>query len=183
MGGSTRIGNPENAYSAASQQLNTYLYEYYNRDPERASFFASNNMAVPADPLRALGGFAVTPTGTAEDRELCHRWRWSGRQLRYVKTAVAHHAHRLTPRGFVAQHFHYGRGAVYFRREVTRAGGSFSLEPPAFYLGLLLSPFREGRGWRAWQQAALLGLSQASLAAGFFVELLHRRRQITPVPE
>jgi len=183
LGGSTRVGNPENPYSVASQQLNTYLYEYYNRDPERASFFASNNMAVPADHFRALGGFALTPTRTAEDRELCHRWRESGRQLRFVEEAVVYHSHLLTRQGFMTQHFHYGRGAVYFRRELARRGGSFRLEPLPFYLDLLRFPFRDNSGWRAWRQAVLLGLSQASLAAGFLAELLSGQHQVTAAAE
>lgn len=134
LGGSTVIGNPRNPYSLASQQLVTYLYEYYNRDPERATFFASNNMAVPADHFGALGGFALTPTGTAEDRELCHRWRQSRRQLRFVEEAVVYHSHLLTRQGFMAQHFDYGRGAVYFHRGLARQGGSLRLEPLSFYI-------------------------------------------------
>lgn len=171
LGGRTVLGNPDNPYSAASQRLNTHLYEYFNGDPERASFFASNNMALPARDFRDLGGFALTPTRTAEDRELCHRWIASGRRMRFVPEAVVSHAHRLSLTGFLAQHFHYGRGAVHYHRlRAASAAQRFRLEPPSFYLGLLGAPWRDGLGVRAWPQVGLLAVSQMANAAGFFWE-------------
>ena len=49
------------------------------------------------------------------------------------------HHHRLNLRGFLRQHFHYGRGAW---RYYTTDALSVHFESPRLYLSLLLAPFR-----------------------------------------
>jgi hypothetical protein len=80
---------------------------------------------------------------------------------------VSHH-HRLGLAGFVRQHFNYGRGARrYHERRAQRRGEPFRVEPPRFYLDLLIHPFRAARGRRAATLLVLTVLAQAANAAGF----------------
>ena len=82
IGGRTLNARSDNLYSTTSQTIIEVVYAYYNTDPNQASFFASNNLAVPADRFRAISGFDATFT-TSEDRELCDRW--------------LHHSYRMMP--------------------------------------------------------------------------------------
>ena len=172
VGGQTLNALPDNSFSAASQILIDYLYRYYNADPNCASFFASNNLALPADRFRTIGGFDRTfPLAAGEDRELCDRWRRHGYQMIYAPDAIVYHVHALTFRSFWKQHFNYGRGA--FRFHKTRARGSqrpVVLETKAFYLGIFRYPFLQTRGRRALQLAMLLAMSQGATATGMLWE-------------
>lgn len=171
VGGQMRNALPENPYSTASQFLLAYLYSYYNSDVSGARFFASMNLAMPADRFRAIGGFDTSfPTAAAEDRELCDRWLHHGYQMTYAPQAIIYHTHRLTLRSFWRQHFHYGRGAFAFHRARARRGSdSIRVEPLSFYLDLLRYPFSHDGG-RAALLAALLGLSQVANVVGFMWE-------------
>ncbi len=172
IGGRTLNALPDNPYSTASQLLIAYLYTYYNADSDRARFFASNNLAMPADRFHAIGGFDMTYTRTAaEDRELCDRWLHHGYRMAYAPEALVYHAHALTFRTFLRQHFNYGCGAFRFRQaRAQRACGRIRLEPFSFYLNLLLYPFSQAQGWRALFLAVLLGVSQVANAVGFLGE-------------
>lgn len=175
LGGRTVNALPHNRYSSASQHLIDYLYAYFNSTPGRVPLFASNNLALPAGSLRALGGFDERfGAAAAEDRDLCRRWYDAGHGLAYVPDAIVGHAHDLDLRGFLRQHFHYGRGAL--RYHSLRDGrGHGSIEPWAFYRDLVLHPFaREVE--KPLVLSALLALSQAANAAGFFSQLLASRR-------
>jgi len=176
IGGRTLNALPDNLYSTASQLLIAYLYTYYNADSDRARFFASNNLAMPADRFHAIGGFDTTYTRTAaEDRELCDRWLHHGYRMTYAPEALVYHAHALTLRTFLRQHFNYGRGAFRFRQaRAQRARGRIRLEPFSFYLNLLLYPFSQVQGRRALLVAALLGVSQWANATGFLWEWTNR---------
>lgn len=173
VGGWTVNALRHSAWSEASQLLLEYINEYYNGPRDRgANFFASNNLAMSRRGFHELGGFdASFGTAAGEDRDLCARWRASGRAFAYAPAAVVHHAHALGVRGFVRQHFAYGRGAHTFRVRHTRRRGRVRVEPLAFYTALLRYPFRRAGAWRAARLAALMGLSQVANAAGFFWEL------------
>ena len=173
IGGRTFNALPENPYSTASQLLIDYLYAYYNTDSNRASFFTSNNLALPVDRFRAIGGFDSTfPRAAGEDRELCDRWLHHGHRLIYAPEAVVYHAHALSLRTFWRQHVNYGRGAFYFRRVRAKRGrNGLRLEPFSFYVDLLRYPFPQTQQHRqALWLAALLGTAQVANAAGFFWE-------------
>ena len=179
VGGHTANALHHNRCSAASQLLVQYLYEYYNADPARPSFFASNNMALPRDAFLDVGGFDAALTRAAgEDRELCDRWRHLGRGLTYAPEAVVYHYHDLTAWQFCCQHFRYGRAAFYFRQKrVQRGSGHIAIEPLSFYANLLRYPFaQEGRPGAAVLSALLL-LSQVANAAGFGWERAMARPQ------
>jgi GT2 family glycosyltransferase len=127
VGGRTLNGLPANPWAATSQVIVGMAYAFYNADPSAPRFFASNNMAVPADVFAAVGGFR---TGgfrvAAEDRELCDRWRHAGHGLAYEPRAVVAHAHALGFGGFCRQHFRYGRGALHYHQaRAARRSGRF----------------------------------------------------------
>lgn len=106
IGGRTLNALPSNLYSTASQVLIDYLYMYYNIRSSRSSFFASNNLALPADRFHALGGFDTTfPLAAGEDREFCDRWLHHGYEMIYAPEALVYYAHKLTLPKFWRQHF------------------------------------------------------------------------------
>ena len=171
IGGAVENALPDNPYSTASQLLASYLYTYYNVNPDQPRFFTSNNMAVAAEHFHAVGGFdAGLPRAAAEDRELCDRWLHLGRPMTYAPEAIIRHAHRLTLRTFWRQHFNYGRGAHYFHAtRAQRGDGRIRVEPWTFYSRLLRYPWTVNCR-QPYRQAALLFLSQAANALGFFWE-------------
>ena len=177
LGGRTINELASNPYSTVSQLVVDYLYAHWNSDPEHATFFTSNNFALPGKCFHAVGGFDAGWTRAAgEDRELCDRLISRGYRLVYAPEALVHHAHPLTFRKFWWQHFDYGRGAyglhqVRARRDPTRSG----LEPLAFYLRMLCYPFARTQGRKAVLLATLLAVAQAANAAGFFWERLSYR--------
>ena len=145
-------------------------YDYYNADPHNARFFSSNNLACDAAAFRGLGGFDPA-FRTSEDRDLCDRWRASGRALVFAPDALVGHAHRMGLAGFARQHVGYGRGACrLMRARQARAPGTPTLEL-GFYTGLLPRIARLIRGRRnqpaLW---ALLLVWQLANTAGFFLE-------------
>jgi glycosyltransferase involved in cell wall biosynthesis len=180
IGGRTLNALPENSYSKASQVLIDYLYTYHNADPNRASFLTSNNLAMPADRFRAVGGFdAEWLRAAAEDRELCDRWLCYGNRLIYAPEALVYHAHPLTFRTFWQQHFNYGRGAFYFHRaRAFRGQCRLRIERLKFYSGLLRYPSSQPCGRQALLLAKLLCIAQVANAGGFFWESVASRRRL-----
>jgi len=177
IGGAVANSLTDNPYTAASQQLVSYLFAYYNANPDRPRFFTSNNMAVAAAAFRAAGGFDVAlPRAAAEDRELCDRWLHQKRPMASAPEALVRHAHPLTLRTFWRQHFNYGCGAHYFHRtRARRGGGPLRVEPWRFYADLLRYPFTVADP-RPLRQATLLFVAQAANALGFFAERLRAGR-------
>jgi len=176
IGGRTVNALTGNLYSAASQVLIAYLYDYFNAGEEKIWFLASCNLAIPSEAYRSVGGFdSGFPRPAAEDRDFCDRLRLQGYSMSYAADAVVNHRHTLAPATFWRQHFEYGRGAHRFRRAHRgRSGRSIRLEPFGFYSGMMLYPFRRGGGGRPVRLAALLALSQAANASGFLWEWLVR---------
>jgi GT2 family glycosyltransferase len=170
--GQTLNALPDNLYATASQLLVSYLYAYFNADPDQARFWTSNNLALPADRFQAIGGFDPTfPVAGGEDREFCDRWLYHGYRVIYAPEVVVHHAHALTPRTFWQQHFRYGRGAFRFHQmRAQRSQGRIRREPLPFYLQLVRYPFSHEPSWRAVRCAALLVMAQVANAGGFFWE-------------
>lgn len=176
VGGLTLNSLTAKLYSTASQMLVHYLYDYYNAVPEQARFFASNNLAVPADRFRAIGGFDSDFTqATAEDREFCARWLHNGYRMTYAPEIIVYHAHALTLAGFWRQHFRYGYGAFHFHRaRAQKASSRIKVEPLAFYLGMLRYPFLHARSSQPVLLATLMIVSQLANAAGFVCEAAGR---------
>lgn len=176
IGGRTLNALPNNLYSTASQVLIDYLYEYYNADPSRSSFFASNNLALPADRLHALGGFDTTfPLAAGEDREFCDRWLNCGYKMIYAPEVQVNHAHKLALPTFWRQHFNYGRGAFCFYQARSRRNlERIKVEPLSFYFNLLTYPLSQASSQQALLIAALFLVSQVANVAGFFWERQHQ---------
>ncbi len=170
VGGRTVNALTGNVYSTASQLLISYLLSFYNATPHQARFFPSSNLAFPAKPFRAAGGFDVTyPRAAAEDRELCDRWLHLGQRMIYAAEAVVYHAHALTFRTFLRQHFHYGQGAFCFHRvRARRLQDRVKVEPLTFYVNMLRYPFGSAQGVQAPLLLLLLVVTQVANAAGFF---------------
>ena len=157
-----------------SQLISDVVQDFYNADQGHPRFFSSNNLAVEAASLRAVGGFDERFT-TAEDRDLCDRWLASGRPMTFVPDAVVGHAHRMSVGGFIRQHVGYGRGAYLFKRARQSRSPEASSVELGFYAGLLPRIVRLMRGRRnpaalaallvVWQMANTAGYVQAWAAA------------------
>ncbi|OKH26182.1 glycosyl transferase [Hydrococcus rivularis NIES-593] len=178
LGGHTINELSENLYSEASQLLVDYLYTYYNRDPERAAFFTSNNFALSTERFRELGYFDTTfPLAAGEDRELCDRWLHRGYTMVYVPEALVYHAHKLSLPTFWRQHFNYGRGAFHFHQVRSQRNlEPIKVEPLTFYTDLLRHPFSIPSRHPRVLLAGLFFVSQVANVAGFFWERLQRDR-------
>lgn len=171
IGGHTLNALDHNLCSTASQLLIDYLYSYYN-EATQASFFASNNFALPADLFHQLGGFDTTfPLAAGEDRELCDRIHQQGYPMRYVPDAQIWHAHELSLKKYWRQHFNYGRGAYHFHQVRSRRNAKpVEIEPLTFYTRLLTYPFKRSNLPSAVALAGLMMVSQVANVAGFFWE-------------
>lgn len=177
VGGKTLNALPHNVFSTASQILIDYLYDYYNQDANRASFFASNNFAMSRDRFRSLGGFHTGfPLAAGEDREFCDRWLHQGYPLTYAPDAQIAHAHRLTLAKFWRQHLNYGRGAYCFHQiRAQRQQDSIKVEPLKFYWSLLTYPFVQRSTQSPILLSMLLFVSQVANVYGFFLERWQQR--------
>jgi glycosyltransferase involved in cell wall biosynthesis len=170
LGGAVVNAAPENPYSAASQALISYLYEYFNADGAR--FFCSNNLAVAKAYFLELGGFDTHfPLAAGEDREFCDRWHFEQRPMHYVPAAIVHHAHHLDLRRFCWQHLRYGRAAAYYHEILAkRRLEPVAIEPARFYRDLLAYPFGRMSTLKALACLFLLLLSQTMNAGRYFHE-------------
>lgn len=170
VGGRTVNALDKSLCAETSRLTTDVVYDYYNPDPEDARFFASNNLAVPAEGFRAAGGFDERYFW-AEDRDFCDRWRARGLGMTYAPEAVVRHSHHLTPRSLWRQHFGYGRGAWNFHRGRVLRGAAGQFRPDlTFYRKLLSAPARERPPWRAAALWSLVVWSQAANTAGFLYE-------------
>ena len=169
LGGRTINELVQNAYSTASQLHVDYLYSSWNPANKEATFFASNNLALPAKCFNAIGGFDTGWNQAAgEDRDLCDRLIAHGYRLISVPDALVRHAHVLTFRTFCRQHFNYGWGAYRLHQvRAKRAGERIRFEPLEFYLKMIAYPFTQTQVCKAGLLAMLLGLAQAANAVGW----------------
>ncbi len=174
VGGRTRNALPHNPYSTATQLLVDYLCDYGRRHAADWQFFASSNLALPAERFRSIGGFDALRFRRAagEDRDLCERLLERDCTLTYAPEVLVLHGHDLGLRTFSRQHFNYGRGACsLFRARARRNGTPALIKPPRFYLDLLRYPFsRRARRGAAGLHTLLLAWSQVIHTAGFFWE-------------
>ena len=175
IGGSVVNALLRNIYSNVSQTHVRFLYDYYNRDFDRAQFFSSNNIAFPATLFHQIQGFD-TSLATGEDREICDRWLASGHSLLYRPDVAIKHAHELTFASFWSQHFHYGKGAFQTRRlRARRERHRIYLESWRFYLQWIAGKTDDfSRPW-TWLARTLLVVSLVANGAGFLSEALRAR--------
>jgi cellulose synthase/poly-beta-1,6-N-acetylglucosamine synthase-like glycosyltransferase len=136
-------GTVENAVEAGlapeiAQRIIDAGYRHLNR-PGDARFLTSNNLLLPTETLRYLDGFEPT-LRTSEDRDLCDRWRLSGRRLHHVPEALVRHRHLGGVPEFWRQHVAYARGSRRFHVLHRRRTGSLPRFEPSFYARLLACP-------------------------------------------
>lgn len=173
LGGHTINRLRDNVYSEASQLLIDYIYCYYNKGDDRASFFASNNFALSKKLFNELGGFDVAfPLAAAEDREFCDRCSSQGYSLIYVPEATIYHSHFLSSLSFWRQHFNYGRGAFQFHRlRAKKSQNQIKVEPFTFYSNLIIYPWVQKKSTiEGLLLSSLFALSQIANVSGFFWE-------------
>jgi len=159
-----------NPFSEASQLILDLVYEHFNSDPGNAHFFASMNVGLPKAALLACGGFSAE-FRTAEDRELCDRWRQSGHRLVYEPRARIGHAHDLNLHSFCRQHFGYGRGAANYHRIRSERSSGTMRDESSFHRalpGLVWRRLRRRSVGGATTQLVILTLWQVFNAVGFF---------------
>lgn len=175
IGGYTANALPGNPFSTASQMLIDSMNRFYNANPDSARFVASNNICLSVAQFQSLGGFDPRfRRAAAEDRDLCYRWLEDQRQIVFAPEAQVFHAHHLSLGSFFAQHYHYGRGAFFFRADrARRSRSAFQIEPLGFYLGLLIYPLRQSSSQPFVLTALLVALAQVANTFGFFREALH----------
>jgi glycosyltransferase involved in cell wall biosynthesis len=171
LGGMILNGREDNIFAVATQLVVEYVCQAGEQGTLAQRFFTPNNLVVPAAEFRRLGGFDPAYTWSAgEDRDYCARWIEHGFRLGFCRNAQVVHQHPLGFFSFLHLHWRYGRGSGMFRRrKARRMGGVFRLERPAFYLGLLLYPWRQ-HGFRALPVTALIALTQVFSGAGVVLE-------------
>ena len=157
-GGVTLNGAPQSAGAAASQIVVDALHEQFNRDAPR--FFASQNIALPAEGFAAVGGFDEGYR-YGEDREFCERWLRSGRTLVAAPAALVDHMRTLSLGEFWRQHQGYGRGARTFAG--TRGTGGRRDDTRGVARAMAEGARRSGSA----RVAAYVALSQVATTVGY----------------
>jgi glycosyltransferase involved in cell wall biosynthesis len=141
-----------NPMARASQSLHDTLAQWFLRDGY-TTYLTGNNFAVPRALYWQAGGHdPAWPLAGGEDRVLAGRLAASGAQIRYVAEAAVVHRHNLTLKGFLSQHYRYGRGAW-------RVHGGRSGERKLYWRIVSSAPDKA--------TSMLLVLSQMATAAGF----------------
>jgi GT2 family glycosyltransferase len=175
----TTVNGAAGAYADASQTI----LELVGRHADEA-FFSGANVAFPAAALRELGGFDEA-FRTAEDRELCRRWRAAGLELRRAAGAVVEHRPEIDLAGFLRRFYTYGRGA---RRFHTAPEASWRERTATlrFHAGLpvALAPYVRERGVGGGTRLlGLVGLWELANVAGFVAASGRRPRRPAPAVE
>ena len=180
VGGRTPNGVKNNVYTLASQVILDVVYAFFNSRPDKARFFASNNIALDRSRFLEIGGFDVTfPLAAAEDRDFCDRWVHSGWELHSVPSAVVMHFHHMTLRKFWRQQYNYGRGAYQYHqlRHQRKSGRMWDDTRMHTQLPALLRTSLRSLGIRTRIQVlALLALWQVANTLGYFRERLLRTK-------
>ena len=175
IGGSVANGAPDDLCATTNHLLIDYLYRCQDRRVWNAPFFTPNNLAMPIELFRRVGGFDASMGATGEDRELCGRWLASGLAMVWAPEAVVRHVHPQSIRGFWQQHVSYGRGSRRFYQRRTREHGVrrpmvWMPESGAFYWDLVRYPLVRSSGYRGWLHAGLMVLAQLANGVGFALE-------------
>lgn len=178
VGGTTFNGLKDRFFSEVSQSILGFVYEHFNKKCEDAYFFTSNNMGCRRSDFLSIGGFDSTFQIASEDRELCSRWRQSGRSLFWRKAALVEHRHAQDFYGFVRLHFRYGQGALkYQKSDKTDTPSSLGSES-SFHLALPKLILRRLRGEsiiRGIGIIAALVLWQVVYLAGYLYEVIRNQ--------
>jgi glycosyltransferase involved in cell wall biosynthesis len=176
VGGHTVNLLTENPFASASQLIADVVYRHYNRDPQNATFFATNNMALSRVMFEEMGGFDTEfYKAASEDREFCDRWRYSKNRMIYVPQAIIRHEHHMGLRSFLKQHMNYGRGAFHFHRIRSQRQSGSIIRETEFHMNLsnwLIRPIADTPGFLPKiRTLSLLTAWQVANAVGYFYEV------------
>ena len=178
VGGYTVNALAGNRYARASQVIIDIGYRQNGDEPNAARFFTTNNMVLTREQFLAIGGFDET-FWTSEDRDLADRWLERGWPMRYEPEALIFHGHAMGLRGYVRQHFEYGRGSERFWRKRAESGrGGLDIDPD-FYLTVARAPLRADS--RRLELALMLLLWHLINTVGFLYERRRARRGLSPI--
>ena len=155
VAGPVENGCPDNSFASAWHAIVDYLGQ--TAGTSGGAFAPSNNVACRIDVARAIPFDETYENAAGEDRDWAARVVAAGHRIAREPRARVVHRQALDFRGFMRQHFRYGRGAHTFRR--ARGG----IERPAFYLRLIAYGFSRG-----FTTGVLVAIAQAATAAGFF---------------
>jgi len=143
IGGQTINGLPDNPYATTAQLILDLIERDQRALGYPAVFYPCNNIGFPVATLKQLGGFDAG-FRTAEDRELCRRWRQAGHELVKAPQAVLAHAPDMNFAGFWHKYVSYGEGAAHFHEDEPEDLGStmsYHFRIPS----LLAAEFRENK--------------------------------------
>ena len=163
MAGVTTNAVADNAFSAASQDMASYV----SRVGLGTDFAPSNNLAILRADYLSAGGFPTDfDRAAGEDRAFAHACTalWPG--IAEVPAAIVEHDHALDWRSFWRQHRNYGHGA-YTWHGLARRQNSPTFSKPRFYFGLVAAPLRDGISPSRLSRAALIALAQVATAQGY----------------
>lgn len=179
IGGHTENILLDNLFSAASQLLVDYLYDYFFNRGASQRFLTSNNFAVPNARFKEIGGFDNRMTLAAgEDREFCDRWLHHGYEITYAPEAVVYHSHKHTFASFWRQHFNYGRGASFYHKTRRKRRKDITpVVPSFFYINLFMYSLKTVPGSRVFLLTALLFVTQMANTLGFLWQRFVERKQ------
>ena len=173
MGGTRVTGLPENDWSVAHDLVCVFASGW--RSDVSQPYFSTDNLAAPRMRFLEAGGFDERFPYAQEDREFSARWTAHGWEMRSVPAAVIRHSHAFTRRSFCRQHFRYGQNAVEYYRIRNSAGPAWPFAARLrFYSSLLQFPWRT-KTKHALRISAMLALSQACYACGYYWSLLASR--------
>ena len=169
LGGRTINALQTNIFSETSQMLVDYLYDYAAKSNPNFAFFTGNNLALARTGFFSIGGFDQTfPVAAGEDRDFCCRWLEGRGESHLLNAAVVRHHHKLSLKSLWRQHFNYGRGSYYFRRQrAERFQQTVKVEPFSFYFRMFLFPFYQTSIWRGCLIAFLFFVIQCANTLGF----------------
>lgn len=155
VAGTVENGCPDDLFASAWHAIVDYLGQ--TAGTSGGAFAPSNNIACRIDVARAIPFDETYENAAGEDRDWAARVVAAGHRIAREPRARVVHRQALDFRGFMRQHFRYGRGAHTFRR--ARGG----IERPAFYIRLIAYGFSRG-----FTIGVLVAIAQAATAAGFF---------------
>ncbi len=175
-GGRVENALVDNPCAVASQTIVEVIVPHLLASGSALRFVTSNNLALAAEGFRAMGGFDER-FRTAEDREFCHRWIASGREIAAASDAIVLHHHDLTLASFWRQHYGYGRGAYRFHALRATGGRALWADELATYAKTFRRPFEASRLPSAMRIASLLVVWQVANACGFASQWARDRRR------
>lgn len=168
IGGKVINGLEKNLYAHASQLLIDYLYLYFNRDSNNATFLTSNNMAVARSGFLTIEGFDKRYYLSAgEDRDLCQRWVEANNKIVYAPEVIIYHWHDLSFTKLFRQHFNYGCGSNIFHKSMAvRKTAKIQFEKLSFYFNLIKYPLTQKKN--VFFITLLFIFTQIANVSGFF---------------